>query len=618
MLRAKFVALLSVFLLLAGIPAWPQVTIIVNKVPAYTPLTDTLYMATSLNNWEPGNKNYMFTRQKDGTFILSLPNESRPFQFKITRGSWPSVEGDIHGGKIGDHGLTGFQKMPHTEIVQVVSWEDLAKTQSWDIVVQHMPANTPPDAQIYISGNFNNWKETDPNYRLIKFDDGSYAIKIQKTNTDTLVYKFNRGSWKAAECRDNGRLLHNRATVWDNGVSNVSINTEILAWQDLQGGKNLFLAIVLIMATCQGLILIAVLLSNKNRNLQNSIALAGLLFLTGLALFARLAVYNYDFFLLQPKLYVLSDFIYVLYGPAVWFLTRSVMGISSNKTGVLIFFSGVLVITVAVFLPVVVVPEEDFTMGILTGRYDTFFHTCSALASAYNIIIFVLCARLLGTDGGSSLREERYRKAKAYAQATLAWSGFVMLLWLFADIVFGVSAWFHYEAWSVLESIVDLLWIFLAAGIYFQGYLYLRSPHIFFEPRVEAGPEINAQTHHKEDLQELKQQLDALMQKAKPYLNPKLTLEDLAESMHINLHTLSWLINDGYGKNFFDFVNEYRIEEFIRLSRNEKFKNYTFLAVAFEAGFNSKTTFNRVFKKHTGKTPREYLGLPYEMQPDEM
>ena len=104
------------------------------------------------------------------------------------------------------------------------------------------------------------------------------------------------------------------------------------------------------------------------------------------------------------------------------------------------------------------------------------------------------------------------------------------------------------------------------------------------------------------------------MKKEKPFLNSKLTLQDLAEMLHVNIHTLSRVINEGYRKNFFDFINEYRIEEFKRLVNIDQYKNYTFLAIAMEVGFSSKTTFNRSFKKSTGKTPREYFHIEQESQ----
>jgi AraC-like DNA-binding protein len=70
---------------------------------------------------------------------------------------------------------------------------------------------------------------------------------------------------------------------------------------------------------------------------------------------------------------------------------------------------------------------------------------------------------------------------------------------------------------------------------------------------------------------------------------------------------MSKTLNDSFQKNFFDFINTYRTEAFKEKLDDPKFQNYTFLAVAYEAGFNSKTAFNRSFKRVTGQSPSEYL-----------
>jgi AraC-like DNA-binding protein len=77
-------------------------------------------------------------------------------------------------------------------------------------------------------------------------------------------------------------------------------------------------------------------------------------------------------------------------------------------------------------------------------------------------------------------------------------------------------------------------------------------------------------------------------------------------------HVLSRVINDGFGKNFFDFINTYRIEEFKRRADDPHYKNFTLLGIAYEVGFNSKSAFNRSFKKITGQTPREHFNLMQE------
>jgi AraC-like DNA-binding protein len=86
---------------------------------------------------------------------------------------------------------------------------------------------------------------------------------------------------------------------------------------------------------------------------------------------------------------------------------------------------------------------------------------------------------------------------------------------------------------------------------------------------------------------------------------PELTLPELAARVGTNTSVLSRVINTGFGQNFNDYINEYRIREAERKLRDPRYRNYTLLAIALESGFNSKSTFNRVFKKLRGTTPRE-------------
>jgi AraC-like DNA-binding protein len=97
------------------------------------------------------------------------------------------------------------------------------------------------------------------------------------------------------------------------------------------------------------------------------------------------------------------------------------------------------------------------------------------------------------------------------------------------------------------------------------------------------------------------------MQNEKPFLDPQLTLADLARQNGVNSTVLSHIINTGFDKNFNDFVNEYRINEVIKKLQNGGAENSTLLSTAFDCGFNSKATFNRAFKKVTGNTPKEYI-----------
>ena len=101
--------------------------------------------------------------------------------------------------------------------------------------------------------------------------------------------------------------------------------------------------------------------------------------------------------------------------------------------------------------------------------------------------------------------------------------------------------------------------------------------------------------------------LKILMEKDKLYLEESLTLPKLAVELDILPNYLSQVINERYGKNFYDFINTFRVEEFKEIVRDPKKKHYTLLTLAMECGFNSKSSFNKYFKKATGKTPSEYI-----------
>lgn len=127
-----------------------------------------------------------------------------------------------------------------------------------------------------------------------------------------------------------------------------------------------------------------------------------------------------------------------------------------------------------------------------------------------------------------------------------------------------------------------------------------------FEEETKA-PEYRKSGLKAEEAPELHQQLLRLMQTEKPYLEPKLSLTQLAERLGVLPNHLSQIINQYEEKNFYDFVNSYRVEEFIDLAKKDTDKNFNLLGLAFEAGFNSKSSFNQVFKKFKGKTPSEFL-----------
>lgn len=101
--------------------------------------------------------------------------------------------------------------------------------------------------------------------------------------------------------------------------------------------------------------------------------------------------------------------------------------------------------------------------------------------------------------------------------------------------------------------------------------------------------------------------LTNLMKQDKPFTNPELTLGEIAEQLRVHPNKLSQVINSVTQKNFYDYINSWRVDEFIHLVNKPDNRNYTLLSIAFECGFNSKSSFNRNFRKITGLSPSEYL-----------
>ncbi len=110
----------------------------------------------------------------------------------------------------------------------------------------------------------------------------------------------------------------------------------------------------------------------------------------------------------------------------------------------------------------------------------------------------------------------------------------------------------------------------------------------------------------KAELKHYRQKLNALMADQQPYLDPNLTLRDLADQLSLPPNHLSQLLNEGFDKNFAAFINDYRLEAFKSKAADPSLQHLTILALAYESGFNSKTVFNTFFKKSMGMTPSAY------------
>lgn len=106
--------------------------------------------------------------------------------------------------------------------------------------------------------------------------------------------------------------------------------------------------------------------------------------------------------------------------------------------------------------------------------------------------------------------------------------------------------------------------------------------------------------------EEIANQLIQYMSEKKPYVDEELTLQSLADQLSLSTHHLSMILNLHFRQNFYNFINSYRIDEVKQKLSNPDYNDYNILTIAFNSGFNSKSTFNSMFKKFTGISPKEY------------
>jgi AraC-like DNA-binding protein len=136
------------------------------------------------------------------------------------------------------------------------------------------------------------------------------------------------------------------------------------------------------------------------------------------------------------------------------------------------------------------------------------------------------------------------------------------------------------------------------------------------KPKTTNDPALD-EYRKNEELKRMGARLQQLMETEKLYQEPELTLGDLAKKLQTNSSVLSRVINQCFMLNFNDYVNKHRVEDVIEKMNNPKFSNQTLLSIAFDAGFNSKSTFNRAFLKFKETTPRYYYqSLQLEKEQD--
>lgn len=192
-------------------------------------------------------------------------------------------------------------------------------------------------------------------------------------------------------------------------------------------------------------------------------------------------------------------------------------------------------------------------------------------------------------------------------QITLGWLLFVIIfymIYMVAAYTLGIIDIFTeintYAQFVTFASLLVLIYIFSFYGL-LQKQIYRELPG-----KLNKTVKYRNSRLSEKEKKEIEVSLEKYFVLRKPFLNSELTINHVATSLGIPRHSLTEVLNTVLGKNFFRFVNEYRVEEVKKKLADNAYDHYSFDAIGYECGFNSKSSFYSVFKNITGKTPQEY------------
>jgi len=358
--------------------------------------------------------------------------------------------------------------------------------------------------------------------------------------------------------------------------------------------------VLLLLVVISQSLFVAGLLGFASNNQRSSRILAVLIFVIALWLidhFMRISgIYGQ-----RPDLYFLPIFYSFSFGPLIWFYVRSMVNsqFRFQYRHLLHFIPVLLQFGLYTYLTFCTYPVKEWYWENIHQPYTYRIEFDGTWISM--TIYLVLSLRLLKNyqiwvaNHFSELSKIRLNWLKIIIGTLL-----LLCLQWFIEIILrdGYGLYFNYD-----YSVEILGIVLLVLGV--AGWRQRNLSDINYE---KDEPEISLHVKSTYQIDPIiLQKISNAMIQDRLYLNPTLTLIELATAINLNSKTVSRHINAGFAQSFNDYVNAYRVEEVKRRLKSGDLTKLTIMGLAMESGFNSKTTFNRIFKQFTGKAPSAFI-----------
>lgn len=343
-------------------------------------------------------------------------------------------------------------------------------------------------------------------------------------------------------------------------------------------------------AALQGLLLAAVLGLHKRNSHANHI-LAAWIALLSFNLLGQI-FYAEALYLQYPAFIGVTNFLPLTYGGFLWLYVRNLTLNTPITWRDLIHFAGFF-FGIGLNLPYFWqdhAAKVQLVADIIAEHPPWSIYILSWLLPAYASVYAIYSCVFL----------RHYQMSNNIQAPRLRW----LQIMLGANIIIWLAAWAPLLApTTFMETGDQLIYLLVSLFIYTLGYFSLRQPDIF-TPAREITPKYG-ENRLPDDLRaQIFSSLESHMREQSPWKESSLTLAQLAENTGIASHHISQVLNDHSGQSFTDYLNQYRVNAVCAQLRQANSQNL--LDIAQSCGFSSKSSFNAIFKKHTGKTPSEY------------
>jgi len=350
--------------------------------------------------------------------------------------------------------------------------------------------------------------------------------------------------------------------------------------------------------------------STKGRRVSN-ILLGTFFFAIGLNLADTFLLLKQVYFNL-PALALWGSNLLLICGPCIYLYTQSVVykDFKFDKKKLRHFYAFIIlfVVTEVSYLSAGYEIQTRILISIVERKIPPSVYIGSLVIYIHFLTYLFVSLRLTGQY--SIAASDKYSEA---GKVTLQWLNTIIIFFLVLMMVSFIGGWLSFLSLTAAYFFVITLTIFLLLlFIVFMLFKALQNPEIFAvleEKEIQEAvltPRYTSSVLPGDEKARVLGNLQQYMQAQKPYLEPELNLDKLAGLIAVKPKVLSQVINELLQQNFFEFVNFYRIEDAKKLLVNPKDKKITVLEVMYEVGFNSKSSFNTLFKRNTGLTPSDY------------